>query len=63
MKTPLSLIVALLSLVSPIGAAIPAPEKLLSDDTLVVVTVPDWAKFSTIYSNSLQHQFWNDPAM
>ncbi|HLP77415.1 MAG TPA: hypothetical protein VK327_10920 [Candidatus Paceibacterota bacterium] len=44
-------------------AAIPAPEKLLPDDTLVVVTAPDFAKFRDIYKASPQTQLWNDPAM
>ncbi len=44
-------------------AAIPAPEKLLPDDTLVVVTAPDFAKLRAVYKSSPQAQFWDDPAM
>jgi hypothetical protein len=44
-------------------AAIPSPEKLLPDDTLVVLTVPDFAKAREIYQTSPQTQLWNDPAM
>jgi hypothetical protein len=44
-------------------AAVPAPEKLLPDDTLLVATVPDFAKFREICRGSPQTQVWNDPAM
>lgn len=45
------------------GAAIPSPEKLLPDDTLVLVTVPDFTKIRELYNTSPQTQLWNDPAM
>src|SRR2546423_1726251 len=45
------------------AASIPSPEKLLPDDTLVVVTVPDFPRIREIYRKSPQRQFWNDPAM
>ena len=38
-------------------------EKLLSDDTLILLTVPDWTKAKDIFNKSPQGQFWNDPAM
>jgi hypothetical protein len=38
-------------------------EKLLPDDTLVMVTVPDCNRAREIYRNSPQGQLWNDPAM
>src|SRR5438445_2773392 len=44
-------------------AAVPAPEKLLPDDTLLVLTVPDFAKLRTAYKASPHSQFFNDPAM
>jgi len=43
--------------------AIPAPEKLLPDDTLILATVPDFAKAQEIWRRTPQSQFWNDPAM
>lgn len=43
--------------------AIPSAEKLLPEDTLLVVTAPDFTKLRTIFANSPQSQFWNDPAM
>jgi hypothetical protein len=47
----------------PAPGTIPSPDKLLSDDTLVLLTVPDFAKFREFYRKSPQRKFWNDPAM
>ncbi len=44
-------------------AAIPVPEKLLPDDTLIVLTAPDFAQVREIYRTSPQTQLWNDPAL
>jgi hypothetical protein len=54
---------AIFALVLPIRAAIPPPEKLLPEETLIMLTVPDFAKLREIYRNSPQARFWNDPAM
>ncbi len=59
----LALCAAFLALVLSSGAAIPSAERLLPDDTLLVVTVPDVAKMREIYKASPQRQFWNDAAM
>jgi hypothetical protein len=45
------------------GAAVPPPEKLLSDDTLLVVTAPDFAKLRETFKSSPQSQAWSDPAL
>jgi hypothetical protein len=45
------------------GAAVPPPEKLLSDDTLLVITAPDFSRLRDTFKNSSQSQLWNDPAM
>ncbi|HLX70925.1 MAG TPA: hypothetical protein VKV04_14965, partial [Verrucomicrobiae bacterium] len=45
------------------SAVVPPVEKLLPDDTLFVVTIPDFTKMREIYHTSPQTQFWNDPAM
>lgn len=45
------------------SAAIPSVEKLLPDDTLFMVTTPDFTKLRATYSSSPQSQFWDDPAM
>jgi hypothetical protein len=55
--------VAVLGLTLPIHAAVPPVEKLLPDDTLVVLTTPDWPRLSGVYCNSAYGRFWNDPAM
>jgi hypothetical protein len=44
-------------------AAIPSPEKLLPDDTLLMLTAPDYSKLSAVIHNSPQGQLWNDPAL
>jgi hypothetical protein len=46
-----------------LAGPIPPPEKLLSDDTLLLVTAPDFSKVRSIYERSPQSRFWNDPAM
>jgi hypothetical protein len=45
------------------SAVIPPVEKILPDDTLFLVTTPDFSKLRDIYRASPQTQFWNDPAM
>ena len=59
----LLVLAALCAFALPTRAAIPAAEKLLPDETLVVVTAPDWSRLSAIYRNSAYGQFWSDPAM
>jgi len=46
-----------------VGAVIPPAEKLLPDDTLVMVTVPDFAKLREITRKLPLGQLWDDPAM
>src|SRR5437879_3181902 len=64
-NTRLALVVIILAASFNARAAIPIPppEKLLPDDTLVVVTAPDVAKVRQLYKNSPQTQLWNDPAL
>src|SRR5438477_12935158 len=57
------LFLAYLFLAGNSHAAIPSAEKLLPDDTLVLFTVPDFAKLREVYKASPQSKFWNDPAM
>jgi hypothetical protein len=45
------------------SAAIPGPEKLLPDDTLAMVTTPDFVKFCDVYKAAPQSQLWNDPSL
>ena len=52
-----------LSLTLSAVAAVPPVEKLLPDDTLAMVTTPDFPKALGTFHNSLQAQLWDDPAM
>src|SRR5258706_13256534 len=44
-------------------AAVPPAEKLLPEDTLLMLCIPDFAKARELYSASPQGRFWSDPAM
>lgn len=48
---------------TPIKITAQPAEKLLPDDTLVMITIPDFNKAREIYQNSPQGKLWNDPAM
>src|SRR5262245_20490576 len=61
--TFLPLLAALAASVFSAAAVIPPCEKILPDDTLIVVSAPDFAKVREIYKTSPQTQLWNDPAM
>jgi hypothetical protein len=63
MKKILFSTLTFLSLALAAGAAVLPPEQLLPDDTLSIVTIPDFAKMRSIYDNSPQFQLWADPAM
>ena len=41
----------------------PPPEQLLPQDTLLVVTAPDFTRMRDIYRNLPQTKLWEDPAM
>src|SRR4051812_42946461 len=45
------------------SAVVPPVEKILPDDTLFMVTTPDFTKARDTYLNSPQTQLWKDPAM
>jgi hypothetical protein len=64
-STPLRLLAwaGLITVACGAWAAIPSPERLLPDDTLVLVTAPDFAKLKETWSKLPQSQCWNDPAM
>ena len=53
----------LLALAGAGRAAIPPPEQLLPDDTLVLLTAPDFNELRQIRQKSPKNQLWNDPAM
>ena len=62
MKKIIPLIVLFL-LARPVIAATSAPHKLLSADTVAMVTAPDVNALRTALKASPLAQFWNDPAM
>lgn len=57
------LAVAALCVASSLHAAVPPAEKILPDDTLVMLTVPDMVKTREITRKSPMTQMWNDLAM
>src|SRR5882724_11250823 len=59
----LGVMLAMLVTARSVGGAVPPPEKLLPEDTLVVLTAPDFAKMREVYQKSQPSQLWNDPAM
>ena len=59
----LLLTAAFLSLTLTSGAAIPAPEQLLPEDTLILLTAPNYARLHQISQQAPKYRLWNDPAM
>ena len=54
---------AVLTLATPVRAAIPPAENLLPSDTLLLITVPDFATLRAASKQSPQCLLWNDAAM
>jgi hypothetical protein len=54
---------ALFSIALNVAAAVPPAEKLLPDDTLIVVGTPDFSALREFYKTSPQTRLLNDPAM
>src|SRR5437867_9716698 len=63
MNKPFHLFALLASLAMSGQAAVPTPEKLLPDETLGVITVPDWAKAKAAYDGNASSRLWRDPAL
>src|SRR6266545_5261492 len=53
----------LLSLAMSGQAAVPTPDKLLPDEVLGVITVPDWAKARAAYDDNASNRLWRDPVL
>ena len=62
-KKTLSLAAIILCVALYGNAAVAPPEKLLPDDTLAMVTAPNFSKIREISKASPQSRLWNDPAM
>ncbi len=54
---------ALLWYVPPTNAAIPVAEQVLPDDTLAMLTVPNFSEIKEWSQSSAMIQLWNDPSM
>ncbi len=63
MKKQSLFVAALFALALVSTAQVPSAEKLLPNDTLVLVSVPDVTKFCGVLKDSPQTQLWNDPSM
>jgi hypothetical protein len=63
MKTKSIFLAPLLALAFTSHAASPSAERMLPQDTLGMVSVPDWDKASEAYRNASWAQLWRDPAM
>ncbi|HSU56633.1 MAG TPA: hypothetical protein VLT36_21415 [Candidatus Dormibacteraeota bacterium] len=57
------LLCAVFSVGSGLCAPIPPPEQLLPDDTLFVLTAPDFPRLRKIFQDTPYSQLWDDPAM
>jgi hypothetical protein len=58
-----SLAFSVFGLIVAAPAAVPPPEKLLPTDTVLVVTVPDYAKSKTVWQQSPSSRLWEDPSL
>ncbi len=58
-----AVLLAAIALTRSTQAAIPAPERLLPDDTLVLITVPDFNKARTVWNSQPSSKAWSDPAL
>ena len=63
MRLRLTFLLFALALVHSALAVIPPPERLLPDDTLLLVTVPDFARLRAAWEKMPQKRFWEDSAM
>src|SRR2546426_4540637 len=59
---PILLLICLFAFLSA-RAGVPAPEGLLSSDTLGLLTIPDYVKAKSVWSDWPSARLWNDPAL
>jgi hypothetical protein len=60
---PYAVVLLLLGVLPSVSAPIPPAEKLLPDDTLLVVTTPDYPRLCSLWSQSPQARLWDDHAL
>jgi len=53
----------IVSLAASTKSAVPPAERLLPDDTLFVLTAPDFTRLQGLWEKMPQRQLWNDPSM
>jgi hypothetical protein len=63
MKLFIPLSAAILAAVNLCAAPVPPPEKLLPQDTLAFVTMPEYAKSCALFEQGPGSKLWADPAM
>src|SRR5436190_5627965 len=44
-------------------AAVPAPDALLANDTLGMLTIPDYTKAKSVWTRQAMTRLWDDPAL
>src|SRR5437870_3579786 len=44
-------------------AAVPAPDALLANDTLAMLTIPDYPKAKSTWNRQAMMRLWDDPAL
>ncbi len=59
----LTFITSFLTVGTAVRAAVPPPQRLLPDSTLIMVTVPDCARMGAIWKRTPDVQWWRDPSM
>jgi hypothetical protein len=59
----LLLLAALAALAAPLAAAVPPAAQLFPQDTVVLLSVPDWQKAAAAMKSSAGGRLWADPAM
>ncbi len=62
-KYVICLLTALFCAALPAFAQVPPAEQLLPDDTIGLITVPDWSKLNSFQAESAWGKLWADPAM
>ena len=63
MKRALCLFLSILCVTLSTRAAVPAPDALLANDTLAMLTVPDYATAKSAWSRQAMMRLWDDPAV
>ena len=63
MKRLLSITLVIAAGLLSVFGAVPAPESLLANDTLLVLTIPDYTKAHATWAQGPTFRLWDDPAV